>query len=88
MLLKSFTNLVFISRLNPVVDGSEIGCCSDEVHVVVGVVVLVGDGGKMDGYCMYLRMLCTWACIAGVHVQGMDFITEAKTSLTCTLIDT
>ena len=65
--LKSSTNLVFISRFNPIIDSSKVGCCSDEVHVVVGVVILrSGDGGKVSGYFMHAccaHELALWVCM-------------------------
>ena len=57
--LKSSTNLVFISRFNPIIDSSKVGCCSDEVHVVVGVVILRSGGWGEGGWLLHARMLCT-----------------------------
>ena len=57
--LKSSTNLVFISRFNPIIDSSKVGCCSDEVHVVIGVVILRSGGWGEGGWLLHARMLWT-----------------------------
>ena len=85
--IKSSTNLVFISRLNAIVDGSKVGCCCDEVHVVVRVIILCRGWREVGGWvpcCAHVNVHHGCACVTDrLHQEEQEHTYNILPLYTC-----